>query len=347
MVGVGSFSGGAGGGALPDDEPRLARDPVLTPHTFGPLPLLDLPLQALFVEHLAQHGNVRLACKAARVSAQTAYRMRRASATFRALWNAALVVARDQVEDVLADRAVHGWDEAVYYHGEEVGSRRRYDSRLLLAHLGRLDKLAEREGAALMMEHFDDAVAAMSAGEAPVFPPDPAATSAVPVAEEAPLVAGAGLVAEIGAVAEIGDQDEHAEADGVPLLEARLLWLEAHHGELSEEEEAFHLLNTVPGVPGCALRRFGWRGSDGELTGLEPLKPTPLKPIPFESSPSTSLRMNFGPEGSEVETPRTASRLRSMRTEAGEMGLEERLEQLDADGGVPAADHVDALGSGG
>lgn len=196
-------------------------------------------MQALFCEHLARHGNVRLACRAARVSAQTAYRMRRASATFRALWDAALVIARDQVEDVLADRAVHGWEEAVFYHGEEVARRRRYDSRLLLAHLARLDRLAER-AAGGVVERFDEALDALHADEA-------LAEAAAPV--PAP-----------------GDDGADAGDDaGTPVVEAQLQWLEAHHGPLDEEQEAFHLLHTVPGVPGSALRAFGWRGSEEEL----------------------------------------------------------------------------------
>lgn len=259
--------GGAGGGVPEleiDHDPHLTRDPSLTPHTFGPLPLLDLPLQALFAEHLARHGNVRLACKAARVSPQTAYRMRRASARFRQLWNAALVVARDQVEDVLADRAVNGWEEAVFYHGEEVARRRRYDARLLLAHLERLDKLAEREGAGQMVTHFDDVLEAMAQGEELDLPEPPAPEEAAVAVAEVPAAD----------VVQVADDEDDDDGDGeageaVPLLEAQLRWLEARHGRMTEEQEIFHLLHTVPGVPGAEFRRFGWRGRDDELVVYE------------------------------------------------------------------------------
>ncbi|WP_340588066.1 hypothetical protein [Erythrobacter alti] len=110
----------------------------------GPRPLLTPARQAEFCERLAQHGNVRLACRALGISSQTAYRARRASAQMRACWDAALVIARQSVEEVLADRAINGVEESVFYHGEEVATRRRYDSRLLLAHLARLDAKAER-----------------------------------------------------------------------------------------------------------------------------------------------------------------------------------------------------------
>ena len=83
--------------------------------------------QAEFLASLQLFGNVRLACRAARISAQTAYRQRRA-------WDAALLAARAHAEATLADRALNGVEEAVFYHGEEVARRRRYDSRLLLAH---------------------------------------------------------------------------------------------------------------------------------------------------------------------------------------------------------------------
>jgi len=97
--------------------------------------------QVAFLRALATCGNVRAACAAAGVSHQTVYRARRSGSEFRLGWDAALVTARGLVEEVLADRALNGVEEAVYYHGEEVARRVRFDSRLLLAHLGRLDRL--------------------------------------------------------------------------------------------------------------------------------------------------------------------------------------------------------------
>ncbi|MEM7779243.1 MAG: hypothetical protein AAF697_02495 [Pseudomonadota bacterium] len=99
--------------------------------------------QVAFLHALAQWGNVRAAAGCAGVSRSTAYRMRRACGRFRELWDTALVLARPQVEEVLADRALNGVEETVFYHGEEVATRTRYDSRLLLAHLARLDNLAK------------------------------------------------------------------------------------------------------------------------------------------------------------------------------------------------------------
>ncbi|KEO91764.1 hypothetical protein EH31_03580 [Erythrobacter longus] len=100
-------------------------------------------LQAQFLRVLAQWGNVREAARAVGVSRSAAYRMRRECLLFSELWDAALLCARPQVEEVLADRALNGTQETVFYHGEEVATRTRYDSRLLLAHLGRLDRLEQ------------------------------------------------------------------------------------------------------------------------------------------------------------------------------------------------------------
>src|SRR6187431_302171 len=74
-----------------------------------------------------------------------------ASATRHDGWTAA---RKAQFLDALAQgdwrgtRAIEGIEEEVRYRGEVVGTRRRYDTRLLLAHMARLDKLAEDEHAA-------------------------------------------------------------------------------------------------------------------------------------------------------------------------------------------------------
>ncbi len=133
---------------------KSARSSILTPDR-----------KAAFLEKLALFGNVRLSCKAACVSAQTAYRARRQSPAFQRAWDAALLAARTHAEQELADRAINGVEEAVYYHGEEVARRRRYDARLLLAHLGRLDRLAERVDVAATLPHLDEQIDALKRGE--------------------------------------------------------------------------------------------------------------------------------------------------------------------------------------
>ena len=61
--------------------------------------------QAAFLAALAASGQVRSASAQAGVSHQTAYRERLASPGFRRAWDAALLAARAQAEEVLARRA--------------------------------------------------------------------------------------------------------------------------------------------------------------------------------------------------------------------------------------------------
>lgn len=122
--------------------------------------------QRAFLQRLADSGEVRVAARASNVSHQTVYRLRRSCPAFRTGWDAALLVARERAEEALATRALHGVEEEVFYHGEVVAKRRRYSDRLLLAHLGRLDKLAEREDVAALAGAFDDVLEAFAqAGE--------------------------------------------------------------------------------------------------------------------------------------------------------------------------------------
>jgi DNA-binding phage protein len=137
----------------PPDTAPAAQTAVTIPADLPP----DLPRETLaaFVATLAQWGNVRAAAQQAGVSRAHLYRMRRASVQFRTLWDAALLLARPQVEEVLADRALNGVQETVFYHGEEVATRTRYDSRLLLAHLARLDRLGTSHAVAQTARDFD------------------------------------------------------------------------------------------------------------------------------------------------------------------------------------------------
>lgn len=121
--------------------------------------------QVVFLEALAVSGSVRSAARRAGVSHQTVHRAKRACRALRRCVDAALLCARDHAEEELRCRAVDGVEEEVLYHGEVVATRRRYCSRLLLAHLGRLDKLAESEEVSALAEGFDAALAAFGQGD--------------------------------------------------------------------------------------------------------------------------------------------------------------------------------------
>ena len=137
--------------------------------------------QAAFLEALATGGSVRAAARSVDVSYRTAYRARRGDPAFRLAWSGALLAGRAQAEDVLACRAIDGVEEEVWYHGEVVATRRRYDGRLLLAHLGRLDRLTEDVRASAFADDFEAALARFAAGEdEPANAPQPPADNSSP-----------------------------------------------------------------------------------------------------------------------------------------------------------------------
>ncbi len=174
-------------------------------------PIFDARRQEVFCDALAISGNVRRAAAAACISPQTAYRTRHAAPDFARLWDAALLCARSEVEQVLADRALNGVEEQVFYHGEEVAMRRRYDSRLLLAYLARLDQLAEQAQVRADAAAFTDGMARLEAGE----PLEPA-------------------IADVG-VAQMADDLQEEEGD--LLVERALRWLEQQRAERGLDED--------------------------------------------------------------------------------------------------------------
>jgi hypothetical protein len=120
--------------------------------------------KARFLDCLAEKGNVRVACGRVGLSQQAAYVVRRRDAEFARGWAAALALARENSVQVLAERAIDGVEEPVWYRGEFVGTRRKYDARLLLAHIARLDKLVDQEATWADAGRFDELLACI-AGE--------------------------------------------------------------------------------------------------------------------------------------------------------------------------------------
>jgi hypothetical protein len=145
--------------AGPAPEPHPDRSPALEEMT-----AFTRTAQAAFLAALSQCGSVRRAARASGISHQTAYRARSACPAFRRGWDAALLSARAMAEDVLATRALDGVEEAVFYRGELIATRRRYDSRLLLAHLARLDRLAEDAATDAFAGDFPAALARFEEG---------------------------------------------------------------------------------------------------------------------------------------------------------------------------------------
>lgn len=106
--------------------------------------------KARFLEALAAGAAVADACKAVGMSVTSAYalRNRRSGRAFAAMWKAILIHrARTRLVDNNLSRAMDGWVEQIVRDGIVVAERRRFDNRLSMAMLTRLDRLAEdREG---------------------------------------------------------------------------------------------------------------------------------------------------------------------------------------------------------
>jgi hypothetical protein len=122
-----------------------------------------------FLGRLAASGNVRSACAAVGMSRETAYALRRRDALFARGWAAALLLAREAGAELLADMATEGIVEEVWFRGELMGTRRRFDARLLLAHVARLDRLVEEadDAAADDAERFEEILACVAEVEVP------------------------------------------------------------------------------------------------------------------------------------------------------------------------------------
>ena len=90
--------------------------------------------QIAFIEALADTGSVEAACKAVNMSTVGAYHLRRqpGAASFRKAWETALQLGVARVEDVVMDRALNGVEEPLYSYGKLIGTRRRYNDRLLM-----------------------------------------------------------------------------------------------------------------------------------------------------------------------------------------------------------------------
>ncbi|PNQ76790.1 hypothetical protein BA950_06075 [Erythrobacter sp. SAORIC-644] len=161
-------------GASPAPAPAVSPAPASFPalvedlpgdETRAPQTQFTLDLRIAFLEALAVSGSVRSAARRVKVSHQSVYRARRSSAPFGRAWDAAMVIARGQAEALLADYAMSGVEEEVWYHGEIVGTRRRVSDRLLLAHLGRLDRMRTDARIEALAEDFDGLLHRMRAGE--------------------------------------------------------------------------------------------------------------------------------------------------------------------------------------
>jgi hypothetical protein len=100
--------------------------------------------QRIFLETLAATGSVGRAAKACGLSRQALYthRNRADVPAFREAWEVALSCAINRLGDIAFERAIDGVEEPVFWKGEQIGTRRRYNDNLLVALLRARDPFA-------------------------------------------------------------------------------------------------------------------------------------------------------------------------------------------------------------
>ena len=121
--------------------------------------------QAAFIQALAETACVAEACRAVGMSERSAYalRARPEAVSFRNAWDAALDYAIRRLADAALSRAVNGVAVPVFFQGQQIGERRRFDERLTMfllryrdplhfgKHLDRWEHRGHPEGAALAL----------------------------------------------------------------------------------------------------------------------------------------------------------------------------------------------------
>jgi hypothetical protein len=103
--------------------------------------------QRAFLEALVCTASISRACREVEKSPRSAYdlRFRRQGAAFSLGWDAAILIARAMLADTLLDRAVCGYEEMTTKQDDGTVVRGKFDNRLSLGLLDRLDKMAEKQ----------------------------------------------------------------------------------------------------------------------------------------------------------------------------------------------------------
>lgn len=85
-----------------------------------------------FLAALVAERTVTAAAQAAGVSRKTVYLARDTDADFAAAWEVVDQAINDEIRSEIARRAIDGWEEPVYYKGDQVGRVRRFSDQLLM-----------------------------------------------------------------------------------------------------------------------------------------------------------------------------------------------------------------------
>jgi hypothetical protein len=112
----------------PQNETVFVSPREIAPATYS-------PEERHFFELLSQGVPVIDACNRALITRATVYRRRNADPAFARLWDEALQIAGDLLEEEADRRGRHGWEENVWHKGCVVGTRRCFSDRMLMFRL--------------------------------------------------------------------------------------------------------------------------------------------------------------------------------------------------------------------
>jgi hypothetical protein len=88
--------------------------------------------QDQFLTVLSETANVTVAASAVGLSRQRLYQVRDEDLVFQGRWEAAVKLGTAALEDEATRRAKDGWDEPVFYQGEQCGHVRKFSDTLLI-----------------------------------------------------------------------------------------------------------------------------------------------------------------------------------------------------------------------
>ena len=96
-------------------------------------------LQTAFLTAYNATGNVTAAAKDSGVGRTTHYAWMANDDGYRARFRMLRYMICQRIEDSLVERLAYGWEEPVFYLGEQVGSKRKFDNSAAIAYLDRHD----------------------------------------------------------------------------------------------------------------------------------------------------------------------------------------------------------------
>lgn len=97
----------------------------------GPEQLFTASKFAAILNEICNTGVMGLACVACGISISHMRRLRQEHEEIQALVDEAMSIYHERLRYTIHNKAVDGWEEPVYYKGEEVGSVHRFSERLL------------------------------------------------------------------------------------------------------------------------------------------------------------------------------------------------------------------------